>query len=380
MTLSQGRSPIKAGSAAVDFDALATELTGRFSEGVDSPWSDSDFGALASRVFEYQFAHNSTYRLYSERRGATPQTVRSWREVPLVPTDAFKHLDLVAGEAQGVEAVFHTSGTGTEGVAPGRHLIPHLSLYRASLLPPFKAHLLPDRERLRFISLIPSPEELPRSSLSHMVEVGAQAFASEVHWVVDGTGLIDRERLEGAMRDCRRDGEAVLLLGTAFSFVHALDQDALGALPPGSRIMETGGFKGRSREVPSSELYQSLSSQTKVSRDRIVNEYGMTELLSQLYTPVLSEGAADGGAHVLPPWLRVRALDPSTLDEVEEGTEGLLAFFDLANAGSVCHLLTEDVGSVLGGRLRLAGQVTGAEPRGCSMAMDDLMAASQTSR
>ena len=136
MTLSRGRSPIKAGSAAVDFDALATELTARFSEGVDSPWSDSDFGAFASRVFEYQFAHNSTYRLYSERRGATPQTVRSWREVPLVPTDAFKHLDLVAGEAQGVEAVFHTSGTGTKGVAPGRHLIPRLSLYRASLLAP----------------------------------------------------------------------------------------------------------------------------------------------------------------------------------------------------------------------------------------------------
>lgn len=380
MTLSQGMSPTKPGPPGLDFDALATELARRFSEGVDSPWSDTDFGALASRIFEYQFAHNPTYRRYCERRGATPQTVRTWREVPLVPTGAFKHLDLVAGEALGVEAVFHTSGTSTQASAPGRHFIPRLFLYRASLLPPFKEHLLPDTDRLRFISLIPSPAELPRSSLSHMVGAAAQVFAGDVRWVVDGSGVIDRELLADAIRDSNMRGEAVLLLGTAFSFVHALDQDALGALPPGSRIMETGGFKGHSREVSRLELYQALSSQTAVTIDHIVNEYGMTELQSQLYTPVLSEPDHDRGAHVLPPWMRVRALDPTTLEEVEEGVEGLLAFFDLANAGSVCHVLTEDVGSVTGGRVRLAGRVTGAEPRGCSRAMDGLMAASEPSR
>ena len=380
MTLSEGTSPKKAGSAAVDFDALATELAGRFSAGVESPWSDTDFGALALQVFEHQFAHNPTYRRYSERRCATPKTVRAWRDVPLVPTSAFKHLDLVAGEAHTVEAVFHTSGTDTQSGAPGRHLIPRLSLYRASLLPPFKANLLPDADRLRFISLIPSPDELPRSSLSHMVGAAAQIFASDVHWVVDGSGVLDRELLTGAIHDSSREGEAVLLLGTAFAFVHALDQDALGSLPPGSRIMETGGFKGLSREVPSVELYGALSSETRVTVDHIVNEYGMTELQSQLYTPVMRECGHGAGTHVLPPWMRVRALDPSTLEEVEEGAEGLLAFFDLANAGSVCHVLTEDVGSVRRGRVRLAGRVVGAEPRGCSRAMDDLMAASDVSR
>ena len=213
-----------------------------------------------------------------------------------------------------------------------------------------------------------------------MVGVAADVFASDVHWVVDGSGVIDGEMLAGAMHASSREGEAVLLLGTAFAFVHALDQDALGSLPPGSRIMETGGFKGRSREVPRVELYRTLSAETTVASDHIVNEYGMTELQSQLYTPVLSEQDHDGSAHVLPPWMRARALDPSTLEEVEEGAEGLLAFFDLANAGSVCHVLTEDVGSVSRGRVRLEGRVAGAEPRGCSRAMDDLMAASDTSR
>ena len=94
----------------------------------------------------------------------------------------------------------------------------------------------------------------------------------------------------------------------------------------------------------------------------------------------MSEHADAGDSHVFPPWMRVRALDPLTLEELEEGGEGLLAFFDLANAGSVCHVLTEDVGSVGSGRVRLGGRVVGAEPRGCSRAMDDLMAAAGDSR
>jgi hypothetical protein len=374
MTLSEGAIPKKARTASVDFDALATDLVKNFSAGIELPWSDAEFCALALRVFEYQFVHNSTYQRYSERRGVTPLTVSAWRDVPLVPTGAFRHLDLVAGEADSVEAVFHTSGTSTRCGPPGRHLIPRLSLYRASLLPPFKAHLLPDTDELRFISLIPSPTELPRSSLSHMVGVAAEVFASDVHWAVDGTGVIDRELLAAALHASSAESRPVLLLGTAFAFVHALEQDVLGPLPPGSRIMETGGFKGRSREVASVELYGALSGTTTVPIDHIVNEYGMTELQSQLYTTVLSEPTLEPGGHVFPPWMRVRALDPSTLEELEEGAEGLLAFFDLANAGSVCHVLTEDVGSVRRGRVHLKGRVVGAEPRGCSRAMDDLMA------
>lgn len=142
--------------------------------------------------------------------------------------------------------------------------------------------------------------------------------------------------------------------------------------------METGGFKGAGREVTRVELYRRLAEATGLPAQRIVSEYGMTELLSQLYEPVLSEGPGAAGTHLAPPWLKVRALDPVTLEELPSGEEGLLCFFDLANAGSVCHVLTEDVGSVAKGRVRLAGRVRGAEPRGCSLAMDELMAAARS--
>ena len=139
--------------------------------------------------------------------------------------------------------------------------------------------------------------------------------------------------------------------------------------------METGGFKGARRSVTKEELHRRISGRLGVADDHIVNEYGMTELLSQLYEPVLTEGPSARGAHLAPPWLRVRSLDPVTLDELPEGEEGILAFFDLANLGSICHVLTEDVGSVREGRAHLRGRRAGAEPRGCSRAMDDLMSA-----
>ena len=139
--------------------------------------------------------------------------------------------------------------------------------------------------------------------------------------------------------------------------------------------METGGFKGVRRSVPRAALYDAIARLTGLSADRIVNEYGMTELLSQLWEPVLGEGVSASGHHVSPPWLRVRALDPTTLEPMPEGEDGILAFLDLANLGSVSHVLTEDTGSVRNGRLRLRGRAAGAESRGCSRAMDDLMAA-----
>jgi hypothetical protein len=140
--------------------------------------------------------------------------------------------------------------------------------------------------------------------------------------------------------------------------------------------METGGFKGRSRVVGRDDLYRDIETWLGVPARRIVNEYGMTELLSQLYEPVLRERSAAERRHVPPPWLRVRALEPTTLASLPAGRTGLLAFFDLANAGSVSHVLSDDLGSVDSDGVRLQGRASGAEPRGCSLALEDLLTGS----
>jgi hypothetical protein len=365
--------------ADVRFGELAEELEQRFALGTGEPWSESDFDALALAAFACQCECMPTFRAFCVARGITPGTVERWQDVPAVPARAFKALDFAVAEP---EVVFLTSGTSRGPERRGRHLVPRLSLYRQSLRAAFEPHVLAG-SRMPFVSLIPPPGALPSSSLSFMVGTAAAALASEAHWVVDGAGELDEERLRAITLDAASVSEPVLLLGTALALLHLverLEASPVDPLPTGSRIMATGGFKGLHREIGRAQLYDRMTAATGVPRKLIINEYGMTELLSQLYEPVLSEGPGAAGIHVAPPWLKVRALDPVTLDEVKEGEPGLLTFFDLANAGSVCHVLTEDVGAVVDGRVRLQGRVQGAEPRGCSRAMDELMSSAGTVR
>lgn len=362
-----------------EWGALASELESLFDRGVDAPLSHEAFGALALRAFRHQWDANPTYRAFCAARGVHPDTVFRWEQVPAVPAAAFKEVDLWAGGAGDPEAVFLTSGT-TAGVGRrGRHLIPRVSLYRASALATLQAHLIPEDRPLPVLSLIPSPADAPESSLSSMMGFVADRWGSPTRWLAHPDQGVDAPAFLVAARDSASHGAAVLVAGTAFAFVHLLDAMARdGArvfLPEGSRLMETGGFKGRSREVARSDLYAGLEERLGIPAWRMVNEYGMTELLSQMYEPTLREGPASLRGHVAPPWLRVHALDPLTLEPLPEGRVGVLAFFDLANVGSVCHVLTQDLGWVAGGRLRLQGREAGAEPRGCSLALEDFLAA-----
>ena len=361
-----------------DFDALATDFESRFLAGVRGSWSEADFSQCALDAFRHQYAACAPYRALCDRRGVTPDQVADWEDVPAVPATAFKYFDFVSAPGNEPEAVFQTSGTTRGAEVRGRHVVPRISLYRASLMDPFRTALLADVGRLRFLSLVPDPAEVPDSSLSFMVGAGADELSSGCDWLVDAEGSWS-PGAGVAVQAMREEGEPVLLLGTALAFVHLLerDDDLLAALPEGSRVMETGGFKGARRAIPRAELYDAISTRAGVPVERIVNEYGMTELLSQMYEPVLEEGPAAQGQHIAPPWLRVRPLDPTTLERVPDGEEGILAFFDLANLGSLCHVLTEDIGSVEDGRLRLRGRAAGSEPRGCSRAMDDLMMAAR---
>ncbi|HEX7241001.1 MAG TPA: hypothetical protein VF263_12085, partial [Longimicrobiaceae bacterium] len=186
---------------------------------------------------------------------------------------------------------------------------------------------------------------------------------------------IDHAGLRAALREAEADGVPVCVLGTSFAFVHWLD--AAGeryALPAGSRVMDTGGFKGRSREVTREELYAALGEQLGVGAEWCVNEYGMTEMSSQFYDGVA--GVAAPRLHRAPAWVRTRAVDPETLEALPDGETGVLRHWDLANLGSVMAVQTADLGMVTPDGIRLLGRARGAEARGCSLAMDQFLAAS----
>ena len=369
------------------FDALAARLAARFHEGVDQRWPDFDERAL--EVFAYQFETNPVYRAFAERRGRTPADVGRWQDIPAVPASAFKHLPLVSGEPTRVERVFRTSGTtarAPDHAAPraGEHRVLSLALYEAAAVPNLAAHLVPDLDRSgppRLLSLIPDDRERPESSLATMMAFARRHLAaadSAVFGRADDT--LDLDGFFAALDRASAEDVPIWLAGTAFAWVHALDEAARRGwrttLPAGSRLMETGGFKGRTRAVPREELYGSLEATFGIPTSRMVNEYGMTELLSQFYEPALRRPETAPLAaryHVGPPWVRTRVLDPETLEPRAPGEPGLLCHVDLANLGSVAALLTADLGLEVEGGFRVLGRAPGAEPRGCSLALESLL-------
>jgi hypothetical protein len=373
---------------------LRAELLATIAAGTGAALPDGDFDRLARAVFAHQFACNRPYRLFCERRRASPETVAHWTEIPAVPTDAFKAAALVCGDAAEVEAaagiegaggrtaaVFRTSGTTLGAAQRGTHYVPDLALYDAALRAGFAAHLLPEGGRMRMASLVSRPEEAPDSSLSHMAgAVVADFGTAESGWYVSPGGGIDAPGLESALRAAESAGEPVCILGTAFALVHWLDalreSGARFRLPRGSRLMDTGGFKGRSREVTREELYGAIGEMTGIPHAWCVNEYGMTEMSSQFYDGVAGRAVAPAERlHAGPPWVRTQATDPETLRPLPHGETGVLRHVDLANLQSVTAIQTADLGITSPDGFRVLGRARGAEARGCSLAMDDLLSA-----
>jgi hypothetical protein len=376
----------------VTFQDLAKEILGILRRGVDEPLPDQLFNELALRVFRFQCRSNQAYGGFVSRRGVDPQSVMRWEGIPFLPTRAFKTAVLVSGDAKNVERVFRTSGTTLGRGGRGEHHVAELALYRESLLPNFRAHLLPEEgERLRVLCLLPSPDVAPDSSLSFMMgEVVRELGGEGSGFFLGSEGEIQGEGFRRSLQAAEGVGEPVLVAGTAFSFVRWMElaeEQGWGAcLPEGSRIMETGGYKGRSTELPRTDLYGALEGAFGIPEGRIVNEYGMTELLSQFYEPVLAKTRGVDGHrrdpfpmglaqryHRGPPWVRTRVLDPLTLEVVPAGEVGVLAHLDLGNLGSVVAVLTEDLGRQHPGGFQLLGRSPGSESRGCSLAMEDFL-------
>ena len=168
-----------------------------------------------------------------------------------------------------------------------------------------------------------------------------------------------------------------MIVGTAFSFAHLLDylteKGLRFELPPGSHIMETGGYKGRSRSLPKDELRSLITERLSVPKSHILCEYGMSELSSQAYDTVGAQrtDAPYRRSFHFPPWARAQVISPETGREVGEGGTGLLRIYDLANVFSALAIQTEDLAVRRGDGFELLGRAELAEPRGCSLMTTD---------
>ena len=370
-------------------DVIEAELLHWMREGATAKQDPERFERLALELFAFQFEACAPYARLCESLDRRPGQVSCVEEIPAVPTGAFKEFELRCFEAEDVIKTFRTSGTTLE--RRGELHLDTLALYEASLLASLRRCLLPGLSgrdpAMHFLA--PSPNEAPDSSLTHMFDVlrreeGASCSAFYLH-----AGQLALESFTEAVSRAQRLKTPALIAGTSFAFVHFLDATRTDPdrwqLPGGSRVMETGGFKGRSRSVPREALRREIANRFGLTERDVVNQYGMTELGSQFYDSTLVDR---GGPRrkLSPPWARVRLVDPESGRNVAPGETGMIVIHDLANSGSIAAIQTADVGrAVLDEEGRIVGfdvigREAGAEARGCSIATDAMLEAAGGAR
>jgi hypothetical protein len=334
--------------------------------------NDDEFNGLAWQLFSFQFQNVPIYRQLCERRHVSPNSVKHWAKIPALPVSAFKEHAVSSLAENDRPRAFHSSGT--TGYVPSRHFHngASLSIYEASLLSWFEKHFLGDGVAPSFVFLTPPAQLVPHSSLVHMFETirlkfGGKDSVFAGQLAADGSWDLDFSALQRAASN----SGPVAFLGAAFSFVHWLDYLTVNKirlrLPAGSRIMETGGYKGRSRVVAKSELRRLMAKHLAVPDSQVVTEYGMSELSSQAYDGIVGQPRSPASPFHFPPWVRAQIISPETEAVAAAGETGLLRVFDLANIHSVMALQTEDLAVSRESGFELLGRAEAAEPRGCSL-------------
>ena len=309
------------------------------------------FRAAALEVFYYQAHHTKVYRDYLEALGVDPGTVKELEQIPFLPIEFFKSHKVIV-EWKNAEVVFESSGT--SGTTPSFHHVADASLYYKSFTTAFR-QFYSDPYTYCILALLPAYLERSGSSLVHMMD----------HLITDsghpdsGFYLHNLEELASILHQRNKDLQPTLLVGVSYALV---DLAELHPMPLGDHIMvmETGGMKGRRKEMVRSELHEQLKS--AFGLNAIHSEYGMTELLSQAY----SRGE---GLFRCPSWMKILIRDPNdplTLLDAEQS--GGINVIDLANLNSCSFIATGDLGKVYeDGSFEVLGRFDHSDIRGCNL-------------
>jgi len=312
--------------------------------------NETEFLQKALDLFHYQFQSNPVYRSFTNGIRVNPDNVKELKEIPFLPIEFFKTHAIVSAERNIAKKFF---SSGTTGIERGVHLISDLELYDRSLLNGF-IHFYNSPSRYRFLSLTPSPDRNPESSLIYMIQRLMNESGGEGH----GYYLDDFPGLHALLNEPEKEGKTNFLIGLTYALL-----DFAGKFRgnyPGLIVMETGGMKGRRVEMTREELHNLLCPSFGVPY--IHSEYGMTELLSQAYSD-------KKGVFRPVPWMKIlirEITDP--LSYRDWGMTGGINIIDLANIYSCPFIATQDLGRAYpDGSFEVLGRFDSSDIRGCSL-------------
>ncbi len=312
--------------------------------------SASIFEAIALKVFRHQYSNCEPYKRYINYIGTSLDSIKSIKEIPFLPVQFFKSEEIYCGH--GKPEKFFTSSA-TTGMEPSKHPVAELSLYEASFINGFKA-FYGSPSNYVILALLPSYLEREGSSLIYMVDTLIRMTENSD----SGFYLYNRKELFEKLSTLKGENKKVMLIGVSFALLDFANEYQIEF--PDLIVMETGGMKGRGREIEREEMHRILKACFGV--ENIHSEYGMAELLSQAY----SKG---NGLFMTPPWMEILIRDfnnPFRL--VEAGNRGGINIIDLANVNSCSFIETEDLGiKTAGNGFKILGRIKNSELRGCNL-------------
>jgi phenylacetate-coenzyme A ligase PaaK-like adenylate-forming protein len=312
--------------------------------------TENEFLIQALRIFKFQYANNSVYRTFCDHLHVDPNTVKSLEQIPFLPIEFFKSKSVVSSPK--LEEIIFTS-SGTTGSETSKHFVTDLSLYEESYLQAFK-QFYGSIEDYCILALLPSYLERTGSSLIYMVE---DLIVKSNH-PKSGFFLNEYEQLHQLLLELQKTETKILIIGVSFALLEFTEQYQLSL--KNTIVMETGGMKGRRKEIVRQELHQLLSAGFGVNE--IHSEYGMTELLSQGY----SKG---NGIFDCPTWMKILVRDTEDpLTYQKTGKTGGVNVIDLANINSCSFIATQDLGKINDdGTFEIIGRFDNSDIRGCNL-------------
>jgi phenylacetate-coenzyme A ligase PaaK-like adenylate-forming protein len=312
--------------------------------------SEVQFTKIALDVFKHQFKNNKVYRSFCDLIHKHPSDVTKVEQIPFLPIQFFKTREVLSSLEE-IDEIFTSSGT--TGSITSKHFVTDINLYKESYLKGF-VHFYGNIEEYAVLALLPNYLERNGSSLVFMVDdLIAKSKNSE-----SGFYLNNIDELAKKLIYLEEKGQKILLIGVSFALLDLIEKHQFNL--KNTIVMETGGMKGRRKELIRKELHQLL--QKGFGVDEVHSEYGMTELLSQAY----SKGS---GVFKTPPWMKILARDTEdALTILPSGKAGGINVIDLANYNSCSFIATQDLGKVHENEtFEIIGRFDNSDIRGCNL-------------
>lgn len=311
--------------------------------------STEEFEALALQIFEYQNKHVPIYKNFCDHLNCTPETVKKLEDIPFLPISFFKTHTVLSVEKA---STYLFTSSGTTGSVTSKHYVADPSMYKKSFSKGF-ANFYGNVSDYTILALLPSYLEREGSSLVFMVN----SLISESNSEHSGFYLHDVDSLIEKLQWLENQGKKTLLIGVSYALLDLIEKQKFQL--KSTLVMETGGMKGRRKEMIKEELHAVLKSGFGVSQ--IHSEYGMTELLSQAY-------AKKNGNFYCPPWMKILTRDPEDALTLVNGKTGGINVIDLANYYSCSFIATQDLGRLnRDGSFKILGRFDDSDIRGCNL-------------